>query len=72
MAIITIVKGDRRRQCAEADFAHFAARGFEKAAVPAAGPEPAAPAQVKPEPVALAPEPATEPAPVGKAKTKKS
>ena len=30
MAIITIIKDDRRRQCVEADFAHFAARGFEK------------------------------------------
>ena len=30
MAIIIIIKGDRRRQCLEKDFAHFAARGFEK------------------------------------------
>ena len=30
MAIITIIKGTRRRQCVEKDFAHFAARGFEK------------------------------------------
>ena len=35
MAIITIIKGDRRRQCVEKDFAHFAARGFEKADAPA-------------------------------------
>ena len=57
MAIITIIKGDRRRQCLEKDFAHFAARGFEKegrtkrptqpVAVPAC-PAVAAPAFAKP------------------------